>query len=158
MSKKKRNKLFNEFKSYSQFGLIGESEILHQFVKFGLQCYLPFGDLEKTDIVVSFNGVLKRIQVKSVYSLHNGTIIADITSKNDHHRYRYNSNDFDYIAIYSYELGQSFLVPMEEVEDQSTINLRVDPPLNNNSVNIRWAKDYHLPKVVNEILKSTNKN
>ena len=157
LSKNKRNKLYQEINSYSQFGLIGETAILSEFIRFGLQCYLPYGDLERCDMVVSFNGVLKKIQIKSVYGLVNGSIKADITSKNDHQRYKYNSSDVDYFAIYSYDLGQCFLVPIEEVENMATITLRIDPPLNNNSINIRWAKDYHLSKMINKILTSMDK-
>ena len=154
MPREKQNKLFQEFDTYTQLGIIGESAVLNEFVRLGLQCYLPYGDLEKSDIVVSFKGTLKRIQIKSVYSVTDGYINVHITSRARTQNYKYNADEIDYIAIYSYELNQCFLVPIEEVEGLTQIKLRIDAPKNNNSVNIRWAKDYALSKVVSEILAS----
>lgn len=151
-SKKKQKKLYEEFHSLSQFSLIGESEVLNRFIRLGLQCYIPYGDLEGCDLIVSFKGVLKKVQIKSVYSLVKGVVYADLRSKQDGYGYKYNSELVDFFAIYSYELNMAFLVPIEIVENHTAIYLRIDPPKNCQLTNINWAEDYILEKVANEVL------
>ena len=151
-NKKKWNKLFNEFNSYTQFSLIGESEILNRFTRLGLQCYLPYGDLEQCDMVVSFKGNLKRIQIKSVYSIRNGVIKIDIRSHNETQSYKYNSDKIDFIAVFSYELDRAYLIPISDIENQTECCLRVVPTRNNQVSGIKWADDYILEKVANELL------
>ena len=43
-----------------QKGNIGEAKVLAKFIELGYAVYLPFGDNEKADLVVEFNGKLNK--------------------------------------------------------------------------------------------------
>lgn len=45
----------------SQLGNLGESMALCAFAKYGIQCYLPYGDGSSTDLIADFNNKLNRI-------------------------------------------------------------------------------------------------
>ena len=47
----------------SLLGNIGESRVLHELVKAGVQCYLPYGDGSTVDLIADFNGKLNKIQI-----------------------------------------------------------------------------------------------
>ena len=42
-------------------GDIGESRILYEFVKRGIQVAIPFGDNARYDLIAEFNGKLNKI-------------------------------------------------------------------------------------------------
>lgn len=155
VNKKLQNKLFSEFNSYMQFSLIGESGILAEFTKLGLQCYLPFGDIEHCDLVVSFKGILKRIQIKSVYSIKNDRIKVELRSRNNTISKTYNSSEIDFFGVYSYENDQCYLIPISMVDGQGNIILRLSSDESDkHSLTSHWADEFILTKVVNNILKN----
>ena len=43
-------------------GNIGEAKVLTKFVELGFPVYIPFGDNEKADLIVEFNGKLNKIR------------------------------------------------------------------------------------------------
>ena len=45
-------------------GNIGESKILYEFIKRGIQVSIPFGDNARYDLIADFGGKLNKIQVK----------------------------------------------------------------------------------------------
>lgn len=45
----------------SQLGTLGESIALSAFARYGIQCYLPYGDGSSTDLIADFNNKLNRI-------------------------------------------------------------------------------------------------
>lgn len=45
-------------------GNIGESVVLTEFIKRGIQVSIPFGDNARYDLIADFNGRLNKIQVK----------------------------------------------------------------------------------------------
>lgn len=58
-----------------QIGNIGEAKVLSKFIELGFPVYIPFGDNEKADLVVEFNGKLNKIQIKLRLMLKTGILL-----------------------------------------------------------------------------------
>lgn len=69
-----------------QIGNIGEAKVLSKFIELGFPVYIPFGDNEKADLVVEFNGKLNKVQVKTSIDAKNGNVIFDLTSSTAHRK------------------------------------------------------------------------
>lgn len=48
-----------------RLGNIGEALTQAEFVMRGIPLYLPFGENEKSDMIIDLNGKLKRVQCKT---------------------------------------------------------------------------------------------
>ena len=87
-----------------QIGNIGEAKVLSKFIELGFPVYIPFGDNEKADLVVEFNGKLNKIQIKTSVDAKNGNITFDLTSSTAHRkngmRHKYTIDEVDYFALY----------------------------------------------------------
>lgn len=88
-----------------QIGNIGEAKVLSKFIELGFPVYIPFGDNEKADLVVEFNGKLNKVQVKTSIDAKNGNVIFDLTSSTAHRkngmRHKYTIDEVDYFALYN---------------------------------------------------------
>lgn len=69
-----------------QIGNIGEAKVLSKFVELGLPVYVPFGDNERADLIVEFNGKLNKIQVKTSINAKDGVMIFDLISSTTHRK------------------------------------------------------------------------
>ena len=100
-------------------GNIGESRILWEFVKRGIQVSIPFGDNARYDLVADFNGKLNKIQIKYCdQQIINGSIVLPCSSSTNHttnKHYTTYKNDVDYFAFYIPKWDVPLLVPIEEI-------------------------------------------
>lgn len=105
---------------------------------------IPFGDNARYDLVAEIDGELLRVQVKSGRVIK-GTIYFKTASQHYHRgcTSRDYRGDADLFAVYTHELRQVHLVPVEAV-GRSGANLRLQPPRNNQSKRIRYASDFLL--------------
>jgi hypothetical protein len=55
------------------------------------------------------------------------------------------AGQIDAFAVYSPDLKRAFLVPIGALTSPNYGYLRVEPPLNGQVRNIRWARDYEIP-------------
>ncbi len=60
--------------------------------------------------------------------------------KRDWRHYR---GQCDYFAVYCEELDKVYLILVDDV-GMTSANLRLEPTKNNQTKNVRWAKDYEL--------------
>ena len=56
----------------------------------------------------------------------------------------YSSADVDAVAAYCADLGRAWLLPIELVEGQQMLNLRLSPAKNNQTLGVTWAEQYEL--------------
>ncbi|MBV9410836.1 MAG: hypothetical protein JO148_04530 [Acidimicrobiia bacterium] len=108
----------------------------------GKRVYLPFFAADsRVDLVFEDADGFHRAQVKT--SLLRKDVIwfraCSFTNK-IHRDYR---GEVDVIAVYSPELDEVFLVPVEEAPARGG-HLRLTPTRNGQSKGVRWAKDYRL--------------
>ena len=135
-----------------QKGQITEARVLYEFQKRGVPVAVPWGDNERYDLIAEFNGKLNKIQIKTANDERNGAIVCYCRSSTNHTTNKNLStyeNEIDYFVFFNYERDALALVPIEEVEGKTAIYLRLVPPANNQTVGIRYFKDYSFDKMIN---------
>lgn len=63
----------------------------------------------------------------------------------------YTKDEIDF--FYTFFEGQSYLIPILEVEGKNTFRIRYKYPSTGQTQNIHLAKDYELEKIVNSLIK-----
>lgn len=135
----------------TQKGNIGEVRVLSEFVKLGIQCYLPYGDGSTVDLIAEFNGKLNRIQIKTTQKIgSSGAMEWKVTKQEGYHgsRVNYNLNDIDYFAFYCIETDIVCLVPYDENFPKSTISIRLDDYEGVRLNTMRFVSDYSINKFI----------
>ena len=132
-------------------GNIGEAIVLAEFVKYGIQVSIPFGDNARYDLIADFNGKLNKIQVKycGLMSPSNSVICkcASSTYHTTNKKYITYEGDIDYFCFYIPLWGKVLLVPMERIRNRKTINFRKSKPKNNQS-NVLFVDEYTFDKTL----------
>jgi hypothetical protein len=126
-------------------GKTSEAIILAALVRLGKCVLIPWGE-ERYDLVVDEGDKFVRIQCKTGV-LRNGrvvfkTCITDARRPLGDGGY---AGQIDAFAVFCPQLRRAFLVPIDDLPSPFWGNLRVEPPLNGQVRNIRWARDYELP-------------
>lgn len=135
-------------------GNIGEALALAEFIKYGIQVSIPFGDNSRYDLIADFNNKLNRIQVKYCnQQIKNGSINCPCSSSLNHttnkNRTTY-EDEIDYFVFYLAEWNKTLLVPIKEVSGHKTLNFRIELPKNNQST-IHLVENYTFDKYFNLI-------
>ena len=124
----------------SRQGKIGECRFILEFLKKGYQVFLPVDDHALEDMVVDIDGVLKRVQIKSVtprrgvLAVKNRSCNALGTTNN------WYDGKIDLFGVYDIANDRGYLVPMELIPANS-LSLRIDEPQRRYR-KIHYAKDY----------------
>lgn len=139
--------------SSTQKGAAAEAEIAAAAIRLGLIVLQPFGDGSRYDLIIDTGRGLLRVQCK--WGSRQGDVIVArcLTSRHTPNGYRrttYSADEVDAIAVYSPDTDRCYLLPVHEVEDCTTISLRLGPTRNNQALNIRWASDYLLATAVGQ--------
>lgn len=133
-------------------GNIGESIVLAEFVKRGIQVSIPFGDNARYDLIAEFNGKLNKIQVKYCNQLSTtGSVSCPCASSTNHTTNKHLStyeNDVDYICFYLACWDIVTIVPIEQIGTKKTISFRLDKPKTTNQFNINLVEDYSFDKIL----------
>ena len=136
----------------SQIGNLGEARVLSEFVKLGIQCYLPYGEGNKIDLIAEFNNKLNRIQIKTCEHLNkNGAMEWKVTRQEGYHgsRTTYNVEDIDYFAFYCVETDIVCLVPFTSDFPTNTISIRLDNFNGTRLKTMRFASEYSIKNIIN---------
>ena len=134
-------------------GNLGEARVLTEFVKLGIQCYLPYGDASHVDLIAEFNGKLNRIQVKTTEYLNRaGAMEWKVTKQEGYHgnRVNYSVDEIDYFAFYCIETDIVCLVPFDENFPTSTLSIRLDDYQGKRLSTMRFASDYSVKNIINK--------
>lgn len=135
----------------NQKGNFGEVRVLSEFVKLGIQCYLPYGDGSGVDLIADFGGKLNRIQVKTTEGLNKaGAMEWKTTRQEGYHgnRVTYGLGEIDYFAFYCIETDIVCLVPFDENFPVSTLSIRLDDYAGKRLSTMRFASDYSVANIV----------
>ena len=133
-----------------KIGNIGEAITLAKFVEKGIGVYLPFGDNEKIDLIIEINKQLYKIQVKTSNRLEQGCLIFNTRSSRSGTKETvlYTEKDIDLYACYSLITKELYILNRKEFP-QGTVSLRIEDSKNNQTKNIKFAKNYTLDKFLN---------
>ena len=135
-----------------EIGSISEALALTEFLKHGIPVCVPWGDNYRYDLVADFNGKLNRIQVKTVNEERNGSIVCYTRSSTNHTTNKKLSTyeeDVDYFVFINQTYGLIALVPIEEIGNQKTINLRIKTP-ENGVKTYRSFDDFSFEKILHK--------
>lgn len=138
-----------------RLGNIGEAVAISSFVKHCIPVYIPFGDDEKVDLVVDFNGKLNKIQVKTSEKANDGKMIFDLTSSTSHRsngrKHKYTPDEIDYFFCYNIERDKSFLIKAPD-PPLSAITIRYGTSKNNQVKNVNPEDKFSFENVIKSIL------
>ena len=134
-----------------QIGNIGEAKVLSKFVELGLPVYVPFGDNERADLIVDFNGKLNKIQVKTSINAKDGVMIFDLISSTTHRKngikHKYSSDEIDYFALYNLSRDKVFLISVPETPI-TAFKIRYELPKNGQINGVHFENDYLIENVI----------
>jgi hypothetical protein len=128
-------------------GKTTEAIILAALVRLGKSVLIPWGE-ERYDLAVDDGGQLVRIQCKTGV-LRNGcvvfkTCITDARRPLGDGGY---AGQVDAFAVFSPQVKRACLVPLNALTSPNLGCLRVEPTLNGQIRNIRWARDFELERL-----------
>ena len=113
-------------------GKIGELAIRKDLIEAGYNIYLPECDSAQVDLVVELeSGLMKRVQIKSVYSTRTETSIEVNTKK------YVNTGRVDIIAVYYDEM-----IAYVPYDNQKTLQLAISTAKNGQTKDRNWFYSY----------------
>lgn len=130
-------------------GQYSEAKALVEFQKYHIPVAIPWGDNERYDMIAEFNGKLNKIQVKTCNEEKNGSICCYCRSSTNHttnQNLSGYSGEVDYFVFVNQTHDLIAIVPIEDVGEQKTLNLRLVAP-NNGMKNFKYFTDYSFEKM-----------
>jgi Holliday junction resolvase len=125
-----------------QQGTIGELKVAEKLIEKGFYVFKEIGDNAPIDLIAMKDNKLITFQVKSHYSKNNAVTIS-LHRSTTQYKVKYNENDFDIFAVYVPDKDVILYIPLEEVyKNESTMKFRFENAKNNQTKNIKFAKDY----------------
>lgn len=138
-----------------QFGNLGELKIAAQLVGLGYHVFTELGDICKSDLIVlgdDYTPIKLQVKCRTVKS---GAVILSTKKAGPNYRFRYEKKHADIYAMYVPERDLCLYVSNTELLAQTTLNIRIDPSLNNNKRLVRFASEYtDFNKALEKIKKS----
>ncbi len=126
----------------NEVGARTEGAVLGALLRAGYAVLLPFGTL-RYDLAIDGPDGIKRVQCKSGRLMPDKSAVEFATCSNwpDGKRRTDYRDQADYFGVYCHQVGDCYLVPVEEVGLKMAL-LRLVPPLNGQIKRVRMAADY----------------
>jgi prevent-host-death family protein len=138
------------FVNTNQKGNVAELAIAAEAARLGLSVLKPLTEHERYDLVLGIGGRLWRVQCKWAKKLGDVVAINLTTSRRGpqgHIRTNYSALEVDAIGAYCGELDRCYLIPIEVVDGQATVQLRLAPARNGQRAALNWAEQFGLGAV-----------
>lgn len=131
-------------------GNVAELAIAAEAAKLGLSVLKPLTEHERYDLVLGIAGRLLRVQCK--WAKRRGDVVAiNLTTSrraaDGYVRTSYSASEVDAVGAYCEALDECFLIPIEVVDGQSAVHLRLAPARNGQRAALNWAEQYRLGAV-----------
>ncbi len=134
-----------------QKGNIAEACVAAHAIRLGIEVYRPVGEGGRFDMVFLFpNGELSRVQCKWAARANEVVVLRAQTSRRTANGFLnrgYSAREIDAFAAYCAERDQVYYVPIEVLDGQRLLHLRLAPAKNGQRGAIHWAADYELGAV-----------
>lgn len=121
-----------------------EAACLYYLTDIGVPVSVPWGNNQRYDLVIEFDGKLLKAQCKvGIYK--NGVVSFSTASKSGGKGKRKNYvGQIDCFLIFCKELKRLYMIPIS-LADKSAMSLRVDPPKKfSPKIKFNWAKDFEI--------------
>lgn len=135
-------------------GAIAEAAVAHAAAVCGVPVFRPLAEHGRCDLVLEVGGRLFRVQCKAATS--NGQVVriglsSSWRTATRSVRRSYSSREVDLIAAHCPEIQATYLVPIEIVEGQGALQLRLSPPLNGQKAALHYAEEHEFPGAVAQL-------
>jgi hypothetical protein len=115
-------------------GKMGELAVQKSLIEQGYNIYAPVVDSDQVDLVVELtNGIMKRVQIKTVTELKRGTSIEVSLTK-----YK-NTNRIDVVAVYFLPKN---IIAYYPYDNSHALSLAITTGKNNQTKNRKWFYSY----------------
>ena len=129
-----------------QKGTIAETAIVAAAVKLGVDVYRPVGEGGRYDMIFDLEEQLTRIQCKWASRYDDVLVVRCYSSRRTAGgriiNRCYTEEEVDYIAVYSVDVDNCYLIPPALWVGHRQVHLRLAPSRNNQQAGINWAKEY----------------
>lgn len=125
---------------------ISQAVVVAELLKRGVSISIPFGDIQRYDLIMDCNGELYRLQVKT--GNFKGDYIEFSVASSAYHRGGKRESykgQVEFFIVYCPHNNEVYLVPIHDVPN-TTACLRISAPRNGQLKGVRWASDYTLDK------------
>lgn len=137
-----------------EIGNLAELQCITGLYELGCDISIPFGNSQKYDLIMDYEGKLYKVQVKHAKDEFTEDKITHFSFKtrwqghnsSGYTQTSYTKDDIDFFA--TYHQGKVYLIPVEECSG-ATKTIRYTPPKNGQRKGISFAEDY----LVEEVLK-----
>lgn len=131
-------------------GNVAELAIAKEAAELGLSVLAPLTEHERYDLVLGMGDRLLRVQCK--WGRKEGDVVIAKLSRsrrgpNGLMREKYLASEVDAFGIYCGVLDECFLVPIEVVDGQWSLQLRLRPTRNGQRASLHFADEYRLGAV-----------
>jgi hypothetical protein len=129
----------------NQKGVVAETAITHEAVNLGIGVWLPVSGHERYDLILDLSPRLVRVQCKTAVRRKDVLVISLYRTRrtaNGLLKRFYSPEDVDAFAAYSFETRRCYFLDISEFGGHTAVSLRLGPARNNQSVGVRWARDY----------------
>tara|TARA_R100000664_G_scaffold7469_1_gene12591 strand:- start:6391 stop:6777 length:387 start_codon:yes stop_codon:yes gene_type:complete len=115
-------------------GALGELAVKKDLLEQGYNIYAPIVDVDQVDLIVELNnGVMKRVQVKTVTRIKRGTSIEVNLSKYKH------TNRVDVVAVYYLPKN---IIAYYTYDNEHALSLAITTGKNNQTKGRKWFYSY----------------
>ena len=121
-------------------GDIGELIVATELLKSGWNISFPYGENLKYDIISEKAGVMKRIQVKSVFP-KDGVLQINCRSSNNWSVRSYSAKDFEVLVAVDLRSQKVYFIPVNKIRKRQ-FNIRIKSTKNGQKKNINFADNF----------------
>ncbi len=133
--------------SSNEKGAVAELEVATAALKLGVAVYKPLSEHSRADLIFEIGDRLWRIQCKWGRVSEDRDVVMVRTggsrlSPHGYVRTTYTEQEVDLLAVFCAELDHCFLLPPEVFVGRHALQLRLEPPRNNQRACINMAGDF----------------
>jgi len=138
--------------SPKQKGDVSELRVLAKLAEAGVDIYLPYGEDNRSDVIIDTGDNLERVQIKTARSRSVKDTAIQFNCRSTRSNYTETENegydgDVDAFIVYWPGDDEYYYVPIEEAP-KTTMTLRREVAENNQTDGINFAEDYALSEQV----------
>lgn len=137
-------------------GDISMACVIAELTKRGVSVSIPMTDNKRYDLIMDYNGVLYRMQVKTINYKHDDgllifkTVSSNTTKNKGYYDRRYKYDEIEGFLAYCLELDKVYLAWIDEAP-RGKFYMRCQETKNNQRKKIRYTHEYELDKRLAEL-------
>ncbi len=139
-------------------GNVAEAGVVFRAIRAGIEVLRPRAEHVRYDLALDVGGRIYRVQCKSA-SLKDGAVVVRLKTcrrtSNGYLRTLYSEAEIDFIAAFCPENDGCWLIPIDRVDGQSQIQLRIRPARNGQRAAINFAAEFEFDGAVAQLARAS---